>query len=73
MRTRKVIAEINVAENLQPEIPHFQGIYDSLEAHGLKPGSWKERKKGSKGQEIIASTVANLYESYMPQKGIVAN
>jgi hypothetical protein len=69
MRTRKVIAEIGVAESLQPEIPHIQAIYDSLETHGLNPGSKQERKKGSKGQVVNASTVANLYESYMPQKG----
>lgn len=68
MRTRKVVADFGVAANLEPEKPHFQAIYDSLETHGLNPRSKQERKKGSKGKNLIASTMANLYESYMPEK-----
>jgi DnaA N-terminal domain len=68
MRTRKVVAEIGVAKNLQPETPHFQARYDSLDTHGLDPGSWKEWENGRMGQVVNASTMANLYESYIPQK-----
>ena len=68
MTTRKIVAEIELDQNQVPGNPHSGRIYDSLEIHGLLPGSKQEREKGSKGKKLKCSTMEALNESYMPEK-----